>query len=256
MNCDMNLIQSWLTANKLTLNVKKTKYMLIGNNFKLSQIHDDFTVKVHNTPLDRVNKHKYLGVYIGETLNWRPHINATSKKISAGLAILKRVNTTIPFDTRLNMYNALVMSYFNYCSTVWGNISKGLSDKFQKLQNRAARILTFSGYETRSRVLLGELSWERLENIRHKQLAMMMYKIYNNLSPSYLRQIFTNTSNVHAHNLRNSEINCYVPRPRTEYAKGSLHYRGSVLWNKIPSEIRQMPSLKVFKPSLNGEDYF
>ena len=60
------------------------------------------------------------------------------------------------------MYNALVMPYFNYCSTVWGNISKGLSDKFQKLQNRAARILTFSGYETRSRVLLDELGWERL----------------------------------------------------------------------------------------------
>ena len=174
MNCDMNLIQSWLTANKLTLNVKKTKYMFIGNNFKLSQIHDDFTIKVHNTPLDRVNKHKYLEVYIDETLNWRPHINATSKKISAGLAILKRVSTSIPFDTRLNMYNALVMPYFNYCSTVWGNISKGLSDTFQKLQNRAARILTFSGYETRSRVLLDELGWQRLENIRHKQLAMII----------------------------------------------------------------------------------
>ena len=154
------------------------------------------------------------------------------------------------------MYNALVMPYFNYCSTVWGNISKGLSDKFQRLQNRVARILTFSSYETRSRVLFDEPGWERLENIRHKQLAMMMYKVYNNLSLSYLRQIFTNTSNVHAHNLRNSEINFYIPRPRTEYAKGSLHYRGSVLWNKIPSEIRQMPSLKVFKTSLNGKDYF
>ena len=77
------------------------------------------------------------------------------------------------------------MPYFNYCSTVWGNISKGLSDKFQKLQNRAARILTevltFLGYQTRSRVLLDELDWERLENIRHKQLGMTMYKIYNNL---------------------------------------------------------------------------
>ena len=230
--------------------------MLIGSKFKLSQIHNDFTVKVHNTPLDRVKKHKYLGVHIDEFLNWRPHINATSKKISAGLAILKRVSTTIPFDTRMNMYYALVMPYFNYCSTVWGNIGKGLSDKFQKLQNRAARILTFSNYETRSNVLLDELGWERLENIRHKQLAMIMYKIHNNLSPSYLRQIFTNTSNVHAHNLRNSEINCYVPKPRTEYAKGSLHYRGSVMWNKIPSEIRHMPSLKVFKISLNGKDYF
>ena len=51
-------------------------------------------------------------------------------------------------------------------------------------------------------------------------------------------------------------LNCYVPRPRTEYAKSSLHYRGSVLWNKIPSEIRQRPTLKVFKTSLNGKDYF
>ena len=73
------------------------------------------------------------------------------------------------------------MPYFNYCSTVWGNIGKGLSDKFQKLQNRAARIPTFSNYETRSNVLLDELGWERLENIRHKQLAMIMYKIHNNL---------------------------------------------------------------------------
>ena len=170
MNCDMNLIQSWLTANKLTLNVKKTKYMLIGSKFKLSQIHNGFTVKVHNTTLDRVNKHKYLGVHIDEFLNWHPHINATSKKISAGLAILKRVSTTIPFDTRMNMYYALVMPYFNYCSAVWGNFGMGLSDKFQKLQNRAARILTFSNYETRSNVLLDELGWERLENIRHKQL--------------------------------------------------------------------------------------
>ena len=51
MNYDINLIQSWLSANKLTLNVKKTKYMLIGSQFKLSQINSDFTVKVNNTLL-------------------------------------------------------------------------------------------------------------------------------------------------------------------------------------------------------------
>ena len=75
MNYDMNLIQSWLSANKLTLNVKKIKYMLIGSQFKLFQINSDFTVKVNNTPLERVIKHKSVGVQIGESLNWRPHIN-------------------------------------------------------------------------------------------------------------------------------------------------------------------------------------
>ena len=60
MNYDMNLIQSWLSANKLTLNVKKPKYMLIGSQFKLSQINSDLTVKVNNTPLERVIKHARL----------------------------------------------------------------------------------------------------------------------------------------------------------------------------------------------------
>ena len=117
------------------------------------------------------------------------------------------------------------------------------------MQNKAPRILTLSNYEVRSSVLLDELRWKRLEYVRRlKQLAVTMYKIHNNLSLSYLMRIFTNTSNVHSHNLRNSELNYYVPRPRTD-AKGSLHYRGSVLWNKIPSEIRKLPSLNVFKTS-------
>ena len=218
-------------------------------------LNSDFTVQVNNTPLERVIKHKSLGVQIDESLNWRPHIHTISKKISAGIAILRRVSHFIPFDTRVNMYNALVMPYFYYCGAVWGNINKGLAVKLQKLQNRAAGILTFSNYDVRLSVLLDELGWERLENVRLKQLAVTMYKIHNNLSPSYLRRIFTNTSNVHSHNLRNSELNYYVPRPRTESAKGSLHYRGSVLWNKIPSEIRKLPSLNVFKTSIHGKDF-
>ena len=65
------------------------------------------------------------------------------------------------------------MLYFNYCSAVWGDINiKKLADKLQKMQNRAARILTFSGYDVRSSVLLAdELGSERLENVILKQLA-------------------------------------------------------------------------------------
>ena len=110
-------------------------------------------------------------------------------------------------------------------------------------------------YEVCSSVLLDGLGWERLQYVTLKQLADTMYKIHNNLSPLYLRWIFTNTSNVHSHNLRKSELNYYVPRPRTESAKESIHNRGSVLWDKIPSEIRNLPSLNVFKTSFHGKDY-
>ena len=77
-----------------------------------------------------------------------------TKKITAGLTVLKRISPFILFETRMNTYNALVMPYFNYCSAVWGNIGIGLADKIQKLQNWAAGILTFSNYKVRSKVLL------------------------------------------------------------------------------------------------------
>ena len=131
----------------------------------LKYVNSDFTVKVNNTPLERVIKYKSLGVQTDESLNWRPHINTISKKTSAGLAILKRVSHFIPFDTKVNKYNTLVMPYFNYCSAVWGYIIKGLVDKLQKMQNRAARILTFSNYDVRSIVLLDEVGWESLEKL-------------------------------------------------------------------------------------------
>ena len=55
--------------------------MLIGNEYKVSQLHtcNDFTIKVNYTPLERVIKdiqHKSLGVHIDQSLTWRPHINA------------------------------------------------------------------------------------------------------------------------------------------------------------------------------------
>ena len=114
------------------------------------------------------------------------------------------------------------------------SINKGIADKLQKLQNRAARILTFSNYDVRSSVLLDEFGWERLEYVTLKQLAVTMYKIHNDLSLSCVRDIFTNTSNVHSHNLRNSELNYYVPRPRIESAKGSLHYRDLFCGTRFP----------------------
>ena len=69
-------------------------------------------------------------------------------------------------------------------------------------------------------------------------------------------QIFTNTANVHAYNLRNSELNYYIPRPRTEFGKGSLQYRGSVLWDRIPPMFITLPNLRDFKTSLNGKDCY
>lgn len=85
--------------------------------------------------------------------------------------VLRRVSRTIPSNTRETMYKALIALYFDFSSCVWGYIGKGLLEKLQQLQNRAARIVSLSNYETRSKYLLDELGWE-VRKVR--QLAILM----------------------------------------------------------------------------------
>ena len=39
INSDLATVKEWLLANKLTLNVAKTEFMLIGSNYKLRNLH-------------------------------------------------------------------------------------------------------------------------------------------------------------------------------------------------------------------------
>ncbi len=63
------------------------------------------------------------------------------------------------------------MLHFYYCSPVWDCLSGYLSDKLQKLQNRAARVITKSPFDTGLNHLLSTLHLERLFSRRKKQKA-------------------------------------------------------------------------------------
>ena len=129
MNSDLSKIPTWLKVNKLTLNVKMTKYLLIGSRPNLELLLDNFTVKVNNILIERVTVYKSLGVSIDENLYWKTHIDEISKKISAGLSFLRRVSRTFSFTTGETIYKALIVPCFDCSSCVWGYVGKGLSKK-------------------------------------------------------------------------------------------------------------------------------
>ena len=90
-----------------------------------------------------------LGVHIDENLSWTVHIETISKRIASGIGALKRIRSFVPHKTLQQfIFNSLIQPHYEYCSAVWGNCNKTLADKFQKLQNRAARVLTFSSHDT------------------------------------------------------------------------------------------------------------
>ena len=68
----------------------------------------------------------------------------------------------VPYGTLHSIYQALVQPHFNYCNIVWGNCGVTLQDKLQKLQNRAARVLTYSNYDADVNNLFELLGWKSL----------------------------------------------------------------------------------------------
>ena len=73
---------------------------------------------------------------------------------------------------------------------VWGNCGKTLHDKWRRLQNRAARILTNSNYDADASILLNDLRWQNLETQQQIYKAVMMYKSLNCLAPDYIQNSY------------------------------------------------------------------
>ncbi len=105
------------------------------------------------------------------------------------------------------------------------------------IENRAARILIFSSYDTNAGLLFERLGWKRLQSQRQIQEAVMVYKSLNGLIPTNLQSIFTDRSNITQYELRDTVGKLAVPLPRTNYLKDSFSYQGAVLWNSLPPDL-------------------
>ena len=97
------------------------------------------------------------------------------------------------------------MQYFDYRSVVWENCNKSLATKLRKLQNHAARIMTFSPYDASVDNLFTSLAWKKLEAQRKIQTASMVYKSLNGLAPQYLSASFSYRNEVSSYSPRESE---------------------------------------------------
>ena len=243
---ELNNLTCWLRANKLSLNVAKTELMIIGSRQRLNTQCEEINISIDDRTIKRVDHIKSLGLTIDAQLSWSKHVDEISKKVSSAIGALKRVRPFIPTDVAVQIYNALILPHFDYCSPVWDGMSGCLSDKLQKLQNRAARVITQSPFDTSSNLLLAMLRWEKLSLRRKKQKALIMYKTLNELAPDYLQCLFTER-HVNDYNLRNLEGKLSLPKPNTNYLKRSFCYSGACLWNNLPQDLKSVCSIGQFK---------
>ena len=186
LNQDLENVLKWLRANKLTLNRTKTEFMLIGARQRLSTLAVSPTVTIYDNQVSQVTTAKSLGVTIDNKLDWRSHIDKLTKKVASGIGAIKRIRHLVPQATLLLIYQALIQPHFDYFNFVWGNCGITLQNKVQKLQNRAARVLTNLNYDADAGHLFELLRWKNPASQPQIQRAIMVYKSPHGLAPDYL----------------------------------------------------------------------
>ena len=250
MNEDLSRIKEWLLANKLSLNVAKTEFMLIGSHSKLGSLSTSPSLMIDQTPLKQVFHSKMLGVEVDQYLSWDMHIDNIAKSITSGIGVLRRVRDFVDRKTLILIYNAIVQPYFIYCSEVWDTMGEGLSNRLQKLQNRSARVIARMSNDTPHEEALKELGWETLDVQRHRTKAKQMFKVLHQNAPACLSDLFTFKRDVTCHNLRGSSTSLQLPLPKRDFKKKSFSYHGAKLWNSLPEPIRSCESYSLFKSKI------
>ena len=152
--------------------------MLITSRQKLRTMASYPKININGQLVTEVEVCESLGLHIDNTLSWNSHTDHSIKKVSATIGAMKIIK---PYDTQSALFSichSWIQQHFDYCSEVWGNIGVVLSNKLQKLQNRALRIITSSTYDTSSQVLRNSLG---LGTRRGKLKATQMFKILNTL---------------------------------------------------------------------------
>ena len=182
-----------------------------------------------------MKKAKYLGVQLDQHLVWDEHARYVCTKVSRALGFLKYAKKLLPQETLSHIYRGIVEPYFRYCSSVWGSCGETRLLTLQKLQNRAARIVTNSSYVAPADELIEKLNWPTISEIIKRDTVTMVYKSLNGLVPMYLSNIFSRNSTRDTIYLRNSENDVRVPLFKTANGQKSFAYRGAHLWNNLES---------------------
>ena len=85
---ELNMVNSWLSLNKLSLNTDKTKCMTFHTRQKNI---DPLTFSINGKQIENVKFFRFLGIMFDKHLTWKNHITMITNKLSKGIGILNRL---------------------------------------------------------------------------------------------------------------------------------------------------------------------
>ena len=193
INAELSNVREWLDINKLSLNKSKSKYMIFHVPNKDIQY---LTLKIDNVIIEKVDEFSFLGLTMDTNLNWKRHSEKICNKCAKMIGILNRLKYVLPHGIKIMLYNSLILPHINYCIMAWGY--KG--SRLLKIQKKAARIITLSGYSTHSEPLFKQLNMLKIaDQLRLQELKFYFKYIHKNLPAYLLDWEFISNANIHIH---------------------------------------------------------
>ena len=245
MNEEMIILSDWFRANLLSLNIKKTSFIIFSHKKNLAA-----DIFIDNNALTRQYETKFLGVIITYNLNWKKHIEVVANKISKNIGIISKIRHLLPSTIIRTIYLTLVEPYISYCNLVWAQDKSTCAlEKIFKIQKKYCRLITFSHYRSHSNPLFSKLSILTVFDIYKFQLSLYMYKIINihALRNDFLSFQYNQT--IHGYNTRH-KMDIHQTCCRTLSRQKTVKFQGPKVWNNLPIALKQLPSLLVFKRKL------
>ena len=250
MNEELKKLVDWMYANKLSLNIAKTHFLIFRSK-GMSKPSFTETLMINDQHLLQESKTKFLGVIIDDRLSWGPHIQYIKSKIAKGIGIICKVRNILNVSTLINLYNCFVYPYINYAIEIWGDTYDCYIDPIYKLQKKTLRIITRSNVREHSSPLFEKFKLLDVERIHIYKIGLTMFKVSHKCVPNVFAQLFTHNCNIYLYDTRQS-IRLHVPISRTDYLMHAVSVKGVRIWNILTTKINNDCSLLCFKHQLKN----
>ena len=209
----------------------KTQSLIKGSGPNIRKIDSQSDAQpsfsIGHQEIEMIANTKYLGVQVDSQLNWDKHVDTIKTKANRALGLIKHSKNYLPSDVLNKMYRGIVEPHLSYCCSVWGCCSESKLDVLQKIQNRAARVVTGSPYDASAALIIQNFGWSTIGNLVRKETATLTYKSLDSLAPNHLRKLFAKCSDERERFLRSLETDLKIPQLKTINGQKAFSYRST-----------------------------
>lgn len=242
MAADIILLNEFFKTNVLSLNLGKTKYMIIHSSRRRVAEHPPLIV--NGQTVEEVSSYPFLGLVLDSNMSWADHISALKSKLSSLCGIFWRISSFIPYHRMKMLYFALVHSRIQYLVANWGAATKTDLHGLQVLQNRCLKIIshkpilfpTTQLYSNRDSILPVKALYEL-------QIVMLTRKISTDPKQHHNFTLSRRESS----RASRQQGDFVLPRPYTEFGRKKFSYIGGRLYNALPTDCKNTTTLAAFK---------